>query len=172
MDENPDQAARWLCDKHIVKMPLETAQILCTVHHLMDGKPSSLPIEGKHIPYKPTHMSHPSVAWASRCPTNYWWLVEHGEALCDEYEARYGRTHRSAEVIQWASWGNPINMSTALGDSVNSSTGLFPVCVPKDCMVVGCHDGAIDCVASYRFYYLTHKRHIATWKRNKPPWWE
>ena len=33
LDESPVTSAQMQCDKHIVKMPLETAQMLCSVWH-------------------------------------------------------------------------------------------------------------------------------------------
>ena len=85
VDYNPVVAARMLCDKHVVKMVLESAQILSTIN---GG------------PYKPTHSSHPCVLWASANRTNYNWLVRHALELCNEYTARYGRVHKSQAVIE------------------------------------------------------------------------
>ena len=33
LHKNPIEAAKMACDKHVVKMILETAQMLCTVAH-------------------------------------------------------------------------------------------------------------------------------------------
>jgi len=84
LDEDPAVAAQYQCDKHVVKMVLETAQILSTVN---GG------------PYKPTHANHPCVKWAGAARDNYDWLVRHGKALSQEYAERYGRIHKSTHVI-------------------------------------------------------------------------
>lgn len=84
LDDNPITAAQYQCDKHVVKMVLETAQILSTIN---GG------------PYKPTHAHHPCVLWAAEALGNYEWLVEHGKALSQEYAERYGKIHKSTAVI-------------------------------------------------------------------------
>jgi len=85
LDEDPREAAQMQCDKHVVKMVLETAQILSTVN---GG------------PYKPTHQRHPCVLWAAQARDNYAWLVEHGLALAQEYAERYRKVHKSTAVIR------------------------------------------------------------------------
>ena len=89
IDKNPRTAARQLCDRHVVKMALETAQILSAVAHQ----------KGFNAPYKISHQKHPCTIWAGKSFGNWRWLVAHGLAVCDEYTRRYGRTHKSREVI-------------------------------------------------------------------------
>ena len=89
LDRDPALAAQYQCDKHVVKMVLETAQIMSTV------------CEG---PYKPTHKNHPCVQWAAQNMVNYDWLTRHGMALCKEYTRRYGKTHKCEEVIAKCGW--------------------------------------------------------------------
>ena len=90
VDENPVAAARQLCNRHIIKMPLETAQIMCAVLH-RHGKEDTI--------YKPTHAKHPSVLWAGDSRNNFIWLAQHGMELCREYTRRYGKTHKCEAVI-------------------------------------------------------------------------
>lgn len=87
LDTNPVTAAQMQADKHVVKMVLETAQILSTV---CGG------------PYKPTHMNHPCVKWAGLNRVNFAWLKRHGLALCAEYTKRYGKVHKCQDVIAGA----------------------------------------------------------------------
>lgn len=75
VDRDPIVASQMLCDRHVVKMALETAQILSTV---LGG------------PYKPTHKNHPSVLWAAKHTE---WTYEHFQGLLKEYTHRYGKTH-------------------------------------------------------------------------------
>jgi len=91
VDENPVAAARQLCNRHIIKMPLETAQILCAVLY-RHGKEDTI--------YKPTHAKHPSVLWAGDTRNNFVWLAQHGMELCREYTRRYGKTHKCQAVIE------------------------------------------------------------------------
>jgi len=65
-------------------MALETAQILSTI---TGG------------PYKPTHANHPCTRWAAASRGNAEWLWMHGDALCGEYERRFGKVHGCASVI-------------------------------------------------------------------------
>jgi hypothetical protein len=108
LEVNPQVAAQMLMDKHVVKMALETAQILSTV---------------SGGPYKPTHKNHPCVLWAGSFSENYAWLVEHGIGICNEYEYRYGKEHKCQEVIY--KLRNPPNTLTK---------GLSPFvqCMPDD----------------------------------------
>jgi len=71
LDWDPFLAAQFQCDKHVVKMVLESAQILC----------SAFP----DAPYKRTHPRHPCVRWALSTRSNYDWLVKHAYGLSDEY---------------------------------------------------------------------------------------
>lgn len=84
LSKDPVEAASMQCDKHCLKMILETAQMLSTI---CGG------------PYKPTHANHPCAIWAKATRNNYAWLVMHGLALCEEYTRRYGKTHKCQAVI-------------------------------------------------------------------------
>jgi len=97
-------AARMHCDKHVVKMCLETAQILSTVVHTAGrwpGTPYEYADHNKPMNfYRPTHAKHPCVLWAGETKANFKWLQRLGVALCCEYFYRYGKTHKSLLVIQ------------------------------------------------------------------------
>ena len=100
-DQCPIQSARNLPDKHIVKMPLETCQMLSIIYsdwyygigqlHKLDG-----------TPYRTAHgafRKHPCTQWAAESYWNLSWLISHGMALCDEYTARYGKVHACQPAI-------------------------------------------------------------------------
>ena len=72
LDYNVTQCAQYHCDKHIVKMPLETTQMLSTVHWRYENKG----------PYLPVHEKHPCTLWAGQTVENYVWLWRLGIALC------------------------------------------------------------------------------------------
>ena len=87
----PDAAARSLCDKHVVKMPLESAQMLCAPFAT--------------APYKRVHYNHPCTVWARESKANYEWLLDHAFALLQEYTNRKrrlpsSRTHRTLEGFE------------------------------------------------------------------------
>lgn len=84
---DPVESAQVLDNSRLIKMILESAQILSTVLHLNNIK----------SPYKPTHKNHPVVKWTNESSENYWWLLEHFQALCHEYEDRFHKTHKSSQ---------------------------------------------------------------------------
>ena len=90
LDKCPDKAARLQYNKHVVKMILESAQMLCTAHHCYGDK-----WQRENVPYKQAHLNHPSTIWTRRSKSTYMWLYNHMIALGDEYKKRYGKTHLS-----------------------------------------------------------------------------
>ena len=149
LDENPQIAAQMHNDKHVVKMILETAQLLCGVHHMTDSQ--------YVIPYKLSHKNHPCSIWTRECIENYVWLCDLGIALCDEYRYRYGKRHKSLDVIEWALFYRP-NLPT-YGDITP-----FALAMPDECKV----NSAVE---SYRTYYIMHKKSLGSWKNRKEPDW-
>jgi hypothetical protein len=151
LDENPEVAAKMHNDKHCVKMILESAQLLCGVHH-MSNQSSAL-----EVPYKLSHKNHPCSIWARQCIENYIWLCDLGLALCEEYTYRYGKRHKSQDIIEWCLINKPDLKE-------NGDITPFALAMPDECKTK-------TAVESYRLYYLTHKRDMSTWKnRNKPEW--
>jgi len=90
-DPSPIISAQNLDNKRVVKMILESAQMLSTALHEWGSE---------WTPYKPTHVNHPSNVWVRETRSNYNWLVEHMEALCNEYTLRYGRVHKSEQHLE------------------------------------------------------------------------
>ena len=149
LDEDPAVAAEYHCDKHVVKMILETAQILSTVHRKYG-------YDGDEL-YRKTHANHPCTVWAGESTENYRWAHDLFVALCDEYTLRYGRVHASQRLVE------PLAEPPA-GVSHGKLTP-FAQAMPED--VRG--DNAVE---AYRRYYMTHKATIARWAHGpKPPWW-
>ena len=139
LDTDPNTAAILHCDKHIVKMPLETAQMLSTV---CGG------------PYKPTHANHPCTVWARASTANYSWLWQLGIFLSEEYTYRYGKTHKCQAIIK--SLSEP-PASVPVGERTP-----FAQAMPPECQHA-------DAVLAYQQYYAAHKQHLAAWKfRPKP----
>ena len=103
-DSCPIQSARNLPDKHIVKMPLETCQMLSIIYSdWYYGVGKLYKSDGK--PYRTAHgafRNHPCTQWAADNQYNLAWLIVHGVALCDEYTARYGKVHTCLDVIAQA----------------------------------------------------------------------
>ncbi len=146
LDSNPQRAATQQLDKHVVKMPLESAQMLC----------SALITHGtENTPYRNAHPKHPCTVWAAKTRSNFRWLVAHGIALSEEYRKRYGRRHKSQDVIEWCA-----SQATAIP---NGTLTTFAQAMPEQYRNT-------DAVTAYRQYYMGEKREIATWKQNRPEW--
>ena len=146
VDYDPNKSAQDLCDKHVVKMILETAQMLCAAHPIGTA------------PYKATHLKHPCTLWVARSIDNYEWLLTHGYALCREYTARYGKRHKTQDVLDWLAEHKP---------SI-PSIGLTPFA-----QVMPDEYKDTDVVVAYRKYYIGAKANIACWNHSsKPSWWK
>ena len=100
-DSCPVQSARNLPDKHIVKMPLETCQMLAIIYSDWYYGVGKL-YKQDGTPYRTQHgafRNHPCTQWAAANQYNLAWLIMHGIALCDEYYQRYGKVHTCYDVI-------------------------------------------------------------------------
>lgn len=85
LDQNPERAAEMLCDSHLRKMCLETAQILSSVLYRQGrAVPSELP-----KPYNPNH----PVIRAIDTPEKIYWVIRYNMSLHREYFRRFGKTH-------------------------------------------------------------------------------
>lgn len=156
LDEDIGLNARYHCDKHIVKMPLESAQLLCGVQQHF----------GKPAPYKlgKAHMKHPCFLWLLKSRQNYEYLVELGLALCEEYTYRYDKTHASQDVIeQMALPGELPNAGlTPFARAFNKS-------LPKD--ILDKMHTMPSAIEAYRLYYNVDKARFAKWKNRPTPNW-
>lgn len=149
VNTNPQEAARQLCDKHVVKMPLESAQMLCTVLHGLD-------ISG--VPYKKCHQKHPCTLWAGASQANFNWLLAHGLELCAEYTRRYKKIHASEAVLRWCA-------EQDISKLPDLPLSVHPQAMPDDVK-------RADPVEAYQTYYKVHKAYMAKWKNTTPPtWW-
>ena len=95
LDWNPQKAAEYHCDKHVVKMILECAQLLYCAHWVLN--PQYVPEDA----YKKTHPNHPSAIWARESIENYEFLQELAMELCKEYTFRYEKIHKTQKHIDW-----------------------------------------------------------------------
>ena len=150
LDWDVNKCAKDHCDKHVVKMILETAQLLCSAHHMT---PQVTP----QVPYRLSHKNHPCAIWARECMENYNWLCDLGIELSEEYTHRYGKRHKSQDIIEWAMVHKP-NLR------VNGSITTFALAMPDECKI----GNAVD---SYRQYYIAEKRSFAKWKEREIPFW-
>ena len=120
LDVSPITAVEYMSNKHIVKMIIESAQLLSTAHHILDGKTE---IEGVEL-YKPTHKNHPSAVWVRESEWHYDWLYRHFVELCHEYTARYGKIHKTEEKLKRVLRFKPSNIPSKRFESP-------PQCLPS-----------------------------------------
>ena len=149
LDENPTLSAQYHVDKHVVKMILETAQLLCGVHHVTAH-------DSAHVPYKLSHKNHPCSIWCRESLSNYLYLCELGLELCKEYTYRYGKRHKSQDVIEWCLINKPNIPDIEFTDPAKAMPDEFKV------------DSVVE---SYRNYYMGAKFSLAAWKNREKPFW-
>jgi hypothetical protein len=147
LHSDPVLAAQMQVDKHVVKMTLETAQLLCSA------------FDKGQAPYRRTHYNHPCAKWVRQSKQNYLWLVKHGLALAEEYSYRYGKEHKSGKIIQWC-----LENVNSLEFTENSFSQ------PPQAMPVDYHSDSS--VTAYRNYYKGEKAYLKSYKnREEPEWW-
>ena len=142
-DPSPYTSAQCLPDKHVVKMPLETCQMLSIVcsdkwgHgygqlHRINGEP--------YKTEKGAFRNHPCTIWANESIINTWWLVAHGISLCAEYTHRYGKVHSCEKTILEAGSIIPLHKPT--------TPSSFTRAMPDEYK----HDTSIDTFTAYKNY--------------------
>ena len=147
LDFDTKKCAQYHCDKHVVKMILETAQLLCGTHWVI----------GNEAPYKLSHKNHPCAIWTRTSLSNYLYLCDLGLELCKEYTYRYGKRHKSQDVIEWCLINKPnihdvdfTSPPLAMGDEFKIENNV---------------------IESYRNYYREGKKLIVSWKNRVIPSW-
>jgi hypothetical protein len=157
LSEDPYEAAQFQVDKHVVKMVLETAQLLSTTHRVLDGDDKyQLPDHRNDLFYKATHRNHPSAVWARSSVENYNWLADHLHGLLQEYTHRYGKKHATGRMM-YDIQSPPKNLT-------EWDWTTPPLCMPDDYRVGGLVD-------SYREYYRKGKSNLHKWTKREPPSW-
>jgi hypothetical protein len=130
-------------------MILETAQLLCGVHHMTDQVTDQ-------VPYKLSHKNHPCAIWSRESLSNYLYLCDLGLELCKEYTYRYGKRHKSQEVIEWCVTNKPNICDKEFTEPARAMPNEYKV------------DSVVE---SYRNYYIGEKSKIAVWKNREIPEW-
>lgn len=173
LDKNPRIAAEYHCDKHVVKMILESAQLLSTAHRILDGQQITgksktgrnvkrwlLPDNRDSVLYTAGHVNHPSAVWVRQNIDHYRYLHDLFSFLIQEYKYRYNNKDHACEKLL-----NPLDR---IPDNIDCDAPWQdpPQAMPDTVKVPG------DTVAAYRAYYINHKREFAKWtRRAQPEWW-
>ena len=156
VDYHPEAIAKALCDQHVVKMPLEEAQMLCTSlwHHAPE-------YAEKHELYKPVHQKHPCTLWAMETRANFKFAYNLYESMLREYTHRYGKQHGAGKHLIAILRGSPHIPDGKLTPH------------PQ------CFSGHDDCktdekypIQAYRAFYKRDKMGFARWNKNRamPEW--
>ena len=160
LDRDPHLAAKMQCDEHVVKMTLESAQMLSTCQHLMWQDEV---LEPPTLLYRVTHQNHPCNVWLRQSRGNYRWMYEHFYALATEYTYRFGKTH-----LSWKKLGNILKLYP--GGLPNGEFVDPPQCMPDEFK-------NSDTVVAYRDYYI-HGKYTTMktgmhWRKGRPApgWW-
>lgn len=149
-------------NRHIVKMPIETAQMLsCNQHVILGNKVNAEKI------YRKTHENHGCNVWARESLSNYVWLCEFGIYLCEEYTHRYGRQHASKLIIDHC-LKNPLPI-------IDIGLTPFYQAIPGEYKL------STDVIENYRNFYCAEKLasfdskfcrwDINQWKKRREPHW-
>ena len=179
IDKSPAKCAEQMVDKHVVKMILETAQLLSTAHRILDGieytekkyVPGSLPPRYRNVKrwsldtdrdkvlYQATHINHPSAVWCRQSNNNYNWLFAHFLSLLNEYTYRYGKRHKCSD---------PAFVDALRQPPLSIPVGYFTPVTPAmaDEYII-----SNDSVTNYRNYYSKGKVHLHKWTKRQPPDW-
>jgi hypothetical protein len=149
INENPTIAAQQLADDHIRKMQIESAQMCSTAHWET----------GTQAPYKRAHVNHPSTKWVRQSIQHYDWLIQHGLEICNEFTKRYGKHHKTQDVLEWLQINKP--------NIPDNGFIAPPQCMPDEFKEP-------DTLEAYKKFYILDKVKIKKldWKKlnNKPEW--
>jgi len=175
LDNDPIVSAQLQCDKHVVKMIVESAQMLSTAHRMLDGVEEIRPSKSgktrqkywRHKDsgmedrlYAAVHVGHPCTIWTMKSAQNYQWHYQHFVALCDEYTYRYDKIHLTDKILREAlevlPWNIPLTAQTPFAVAMQA----FPECIQE------------DPVMSYRSFYQTkQERFKMVWTDRPVPEW-
>ena len=161
LDSAPQTAARYHCDRHVVKMINETTQMLVTAHAVLDDSVQRFDahsvLRGTHLVCAPTHPNHVCNVWLRVSSMNYAWLHTLGLELLRQYERRYSRRHAYSDMLR-----------TAL---VQPPTALPYGELTPHAQAMPERFKHADAVHAYRLYYAGAKLRFARWRHSEaPPW--
>ena len=177
LDKDPIVAAEMSCDKHVCKMIIESAQMLSTVHRMLDGTQYTGKTKtGRNIKrwkhpnsnleetlYLACHTGHPSTVWVMSNAYHYNWLYKHMMALHKQWQLRYGHIddHKTIQLLGDILKHPPKNIP------LNKIATEPTPAMPDYCKIPG------DVIESYRKYYCLEKTSFATWKSpaSTPMWY-
>ena len=166
LSDDPVEAARMHCDKHVPKMCVEAAQMMASALRRHGATDEQMPLTKKGTPYKGGYAHHPCTLWAGDSEANFAWLTRHAIALCNEYKQRFGKTHACERPIR--SMIGLVHLFPDQYPSPEAALTPFAQAMPDEYK----DDNP---VVAYRAYYISkidspggvHYRHTSA-----PDWWQ
>lgn len=174
LHEDPIKSAELHCDKHVVKMIIEYAQMLSTAHRMLDGEQITAIQNGRRIQrwnldgdkdlhtlemqttlYKASHINHPSTKWVRENAIQYQYAYDMFVALCDEYTYRYGKVHLTDKKLRKLLNNLPNNITLGVYSEP-------PQCMPDDVK-------SESTITAYHKYYAVYKKDFAKWTDRPVP---
>lgn len=163
LSKDPNEAARMLCDKHVVKMHVESIQML--VSALRRWLPATTVRRKDGELHRGGYHNHPCTRWTGDSLHNFQWLTRHTAALCHEHEFRYGKVpYSKMQLDQVLSHYNPLRRLMLAHGAIDRTD--FVLAMPDK------YKYPISPVRSYRTYYKHDKIQFAEWSRGRDcPLW-
>ena len=164
LDRNPRIAAEMMCDQHVVKMIIESLQMLAAVidtNYKDDcrGADSSPSQTVGLYKYPKSVRKHPCTLWLAESRWNYKWLIKHARGMCLEYSKRYNKCHKAEGLVMVA------EAQEKYLDFIYTKKTEFVQAMPDDVK----HK---DPIKAYRNYYNMYKFTFARWRKStKAPSW-
>lgn len=190
LSHNIDECVKWHFDSHVVKMPLEVAQMMCTnqwIFHTFNrpmGKLNakalatltsktseykakfasstdpSSRVATHPAPYYPCHINHPCTIWMRHSIENWYWSFCYAQALDAERYFRFGKTKVSKSIDVINSLPDPDPKLFFETKFTRPAEAVGDECLRFD-----------DPALTYRYYYIWFKNHIAKWTNQPIPYW-
>ena len=173
LDKDPYVSARMMCDKHVPKMVVESAQMMASALRRHGATDDQMPLTQKGTPYKGGYANHPCTVWVGETHENFDWLCDHAYKLLCEYWERFGKEHACTKPIM-----QMYHMSEMIPEGEQTP---FALAMPDEYRPVACHinNGYLyhargdTATKAYRDYYRGDKARFAKWDKGTPApeWW-
>jgi hypothetical protein len=188
---DPHIAAKYHCDKHVLKMVVEYAQLMSTAHRVLDGTRKTLVkpngkkqhlylLDGERVVLNPagkkyiisnpklyntTHVNHPCGVWLRESTANYYWLLGLLEECLLEYNRRYSKIHKIQKPVGRSQHSILQRLSDAPANLKHGELTEFAMAIPENYKVPN------DPIASYKAFYIGDKARFAKWTNTDLPEW-
>lgn len=155
LDKDPNLAAQYHVDRHVVKMILESAQMLCTAVNVLAGE--------QVTPYKSTHVNHPCSVWVRESYANFRYTYSLMVFLEREWNIRFRHEKYHKSVVDLVE-ARVCNKAWGYFQEVGNLT-MPALAMPDHCKI------STDPVECYREYYRKEKIDLHRWTgRDAPDW--